>query len=198
MSDLRDRLLAAITNAKCLQTEQSGCNGVTGLNPLDNPCVTRALSVTPAFANNINAVTPLQVDSANPTDRLTAEPYGRVLATLCERCPEHVELSDWQCAIEDSRRFLAQWGNQAEALGWTARDLFGLAAIPNEPVANYRRLSRYDQTGLIWLLRGRAVTALTKSTAFDRESNRDGSRLPHMPRLIFNQRKSKDALAPVL
>jgi len=33
------------------------------------------------------------------------------------------------------------------------------------PAPSYRRLSRYDQTGLIWLLRGRLVVAMTDSTA---------------------------------
>ena len=36
---------------------------------------------------------------------------------------------------------------------------------PSGPAANYRRLSRYDETGLIWLLRGRPVVALTATTA---------------------------------
>jgi hypothetical protein len=35
------------------------------------------------------------------------------------------------------RRFLAKWGEQAEALGWTARDLFGL----HEPLAQPQRRS---------------------------------------------------------
>jgi hypothetical protein len=30
---------------------------------------------------------------------------------------------------------------------------------------NCRRLSRYDETGLIWLLKGRPVVALTEATA---------------------------------
>jgi hypothetical protein len=30
---------------------------------------------------------------------------------------------------------------------------------------SYRRLSRYDQTGLIWLLQGRPVVALTEAAA---------------------------------
>ena len=34
----------------------------------------------------------------------------------------------------------------AEALRWTARDLFGLHAVPDNPAPNYRRLSRYDET----------------------------------------------------
>jgi hypothetical protein len=51
------------------------------------------------------------------------------------------------------------------ALGWTERDLFGLHEPPEKPHPSYRRLSRYDQTGLIWLLQGRPVVALTEVTA---------------------------------
>jgi hypothetical protein len=76
-----------------------------------------------------------------------------------------VEADRWEAAVKDGRRFLTQWGEQAEALGWTARDLFGLAPVPDQPGPNYRRLSRYDETGLIWLLRGRPVLALTQGTA---------------------------------
>src|SRR5262249_46838966 len=75
------------------------------------------------------------------------------------------DVADWQQAVEDGRRFLAQWGERAEVLGWTARDLFGLAAVPGKPFPNYRRLARYDETGMIWLLRGRPVVALTTDTA---------------------------------
>ena len=68
-------------------------------------------------------------------------------------------------AVEDGRKFLASWGQQAEVLGWTERELFGLHAVPERPSATYRRLSRYDETGLIWLLHGRPVVALTASEA---------------------------------
>jgi hypothetical protein len=50
-------------------------------------------------------------------------------------------------------------------LGWTARDLFGLHQPPTNPAPMYRRLSRYDETGLVWLLEGREVVALTQETA---------------------------------
>jgi hypothetical protein len=50
-------------------------------------------------------------------------------------------------------------------LGWTACELFGLHAVPVRPAANYSRLSRYDETGLIWLLQGRPVVAMTEETA---------------------------------
>ena len=91
--------------------------------------------------------------------------FGRILHELERRCPDHIDVTDWQLALADGRVFLASWGEQAEALGWTGRDLFGLAAVPVRPVANYRRLSRYDLTGLVWLLKGRPVMALTDATA---------------------------------
>jgi hypothetical protein len=91
--------------------------------------------------------------------------YSRTMAALEARCPDLVLVDRWQAAIEDGRRFLARWGDQAEALGWTARDLFGLHTPPAKPHPSYSRLSRYDETGLIWLLQGCEVVALTEATA---------------------------------
>jgi hypothetical protein len=91
--------------------------------------------------------------------------HARVLAVLEARCPDHIEPGRWQQAVEDGYRFLGRWGEQAAALGWTTQDLFGLHTVPNTPTPSYRRLSRYDETGLIWLLRGRPVVALTMGTA---------------------------------
>jgi hypothetical protein len=62
-------------------------------------------------------------------------------------------------------RFLVQWGQKATALRSAARDLLGLAEVPDRPAPNDRRLSRYDQTGLIWLLPRRRVVTLTHDTA---------------------------------
>jgi hypothetical protein len=90
---------------------------------------------------------------------------GRTCKVLEQRCPHHVPIGRWQQAVEDGRRFMARWGKQAEALGWDAQDLFGLAQAPAQPHPSYRRLSRYDETGLIWLLCGRQVVALTEATA---------------------------------
>ena len=88
-------------------------------------------------------------------------PYGHLLAALQSKCPALVEPDRWQQAVKDADNFLATWGEQAHALGWTARELFGLHPVPERPAPSYSRLSRYDETGLIWLLRGRAVVALT-------------------------------------
>lgn len=67
--------------------------------------------------------------------------------------------------IADGRRFIARWGDQASALGWSVSNLFGLHDVPDNPAPNYHRLSRYDETGLIWFLRGRPVIALAENTA---------------------------------
>jgi hypothetical protein len=93
------------------------------------------------------------------------EPFAITIAALEQRCPDYIDTTDWQKAIEDGRRFIGRWGEQTASLGWTARDLFGLPRIPEKPAPNYRRLSRYDETGLIWLLRGRPVVALSDDTA---------------------------------
>jgi hypothetical protein len=177
--DLRARLLAAVKNK---ELEQDGgnaklrCDGVTSFNPLTNSGVTSSSAVTPKLFQEISAVTPSHPLSANrhgqglPT-AVTAkgsgvgQPYGRVFAVLRERCPDLVEQDRWQEAVADAASFVALWGEQAVALGWTARDLFGLADVPDRPASNYQRLSRYDLTGLVWLLQGRRVVALTQDTA---------------------------------
>jgi hypothetical protein len=94
-----------------------------------------------------------------------SHPFGRAFEVLESGCPDLVPVASWQAAVEDGRRFLARWGEQAEAFGWTARDLFGLHTSPAKPHPSYTRLSRYDETGLIWLLQGRPVVALTETTA---------------------------------
>jgi hypothetical protein len=99
----------------------------------------------------------------NPPD--ASERLNHILEFLDERCPDQVDQDRWQLAVDDGRRFLTTWGAQAELLGWTVRDLFGLHTPPDRPAPNYRRLSRYDATGLIWLLHGEEVIALTRDTA---------------------------------
>ena len=49
--------------------------------------------------------------------------------------------------------------------GLPARPLFGWPDVPDRPGPKYQRLSRYDQTGLVWLLQGRRVVELTKDIA---------------------------------
>jgi len=91
--------------------------------------------------------------------------YRKVFGILQLRPPALVPIERWRQCVRDGSRFLATWGSQAEALGWTSADLFGLHQPPEQPHPSYRRLSRYDCTGLIWLLEGRLVVALTEATA---------------------------------
>jgi hypothetical protein len=91
--------------------------------------------------------------------------YASVLTALHSKCPDLVETDRWDQAIRDADSFLAKWGQQAQAFGWTVRELFGLHPIPAQPAPTFRRLARYDTTGLIWLLQGRPVIALTETEA---------------------------------
>ena len=50
-------------------------------------------------------------------------------------------------------------------MGWTSTELFGLHKPPANPHPSYSRLSRHDCTGLLWLLQGRRVVALSGDTA---------------------------------
>ena len=115
--------------------------------------------------------------------------FGRTVHALEARCPDHVDVARWQQCVEDGRRFLATWSEQAEALGWTSADLFGLHTPPEQPHPSYSRLSRYDCTGLIWLLQGRPVVALTAATAAI-ENPATGS-------ITTYRRFNKPALGPV-
>ena len=91
--------------------------------------------------------------------------FGGTLAALESECPKFVDKEDWQQCIKDSRSFLEKWGSLARTYGWTARELFGLHKPPEEPHQSYRRLSRLDETGLLWLLKGREVVSLSKTSA---------------------------------
>jgi hypothetical protein len=93
------------------------------------------------------------------------QPYARTLGALRARCPDHIPAERWEQALSDSERFITQWGPQAQALEWTPRDLWGLHKPPENPAPTYSRLSRYDETGLCWLLQGRNVSALSSETA---------------------------------
>jgi hypothetical protein len=114
-------------------------------------------------------------------------PYTQAFAGLRSQRPQLIEHDRWQQAIQDADSFLTTWGAQAQALGWTAHELFGLHAVPPRPAPTYRRLSRYDETGLIWLLHDRPVVALAEATAAIQGTT---------GRLVY-RKHNKPALGPV-
>ena len=72
--------------------------------------------------------------------------------------PDKVPAGRWRQFIEDVRAFAgSQWAEQAAALGWTAADLYG--CDDSAPVA------RLDKIGLIWLLKGDRLIALSEDAA---------------------------------
>lgn len=162
--DLRSRLLAAVTSKKSCST----CSGVPTLEALEKSENTENTAVFPVFRdlpNNFNSATrEHQEHPKNESSKLSAKLW-RDLDALQVECPAYVEAKRWRQAVEDGRRFLAEWGEKAAALGWTAYDLFGLAPVPAAPKPSFERLSRYDLTGLVWLLSGRRVIAMSDRTA---------------------------------
>jgi hypothetical protein len=102
-------------------------------------------------------------DDQSPEVMLTSGLYTAAVAALRSQCPELVGSHRWRQAVEDATAFLSSWGTQAQAFGWTVHELFGL-----HPTA---QLSRYNAMGLVWLLQGRPVIALTAAEAVFRAAS---------------------------
>jgi hypothetical protein len=88
--------------------------------------------------------------------------------------PAGVPLKRWRRFVDDVGLFLDHWAAKAAALGWGPADLFG--AHTTRPVA------RVDCMGLLWLVNGARVVALTGNTAIietsgDRQSYRRKSQI---------------------
>jgi hypothetical protein len=74
------------------------------------------------------------------------------------RPPADVPQLRWLQFIDDCGRFLDDgWAARAAALGWEPLELFGCD--------RKRPLARHDHAGLLWLLHGRCLLALTADAA---------------------------------
>ncbi len=82
-------------------------------------------------------------------------------------CPASCSAERWETLREDAYHFLRDWAARAHELGWTATGLFG--AHPERP------LERFDYTGLIFVLNGAAIVALSDTEAVIEKPN--GARL---------------------
>jgi len=94
----------------------------------------------------------IQHDGGIP--RAWAEGFARLDP---DRPPGDVPLGRWQRFVDDVGRFLDLWAAHAAALGWGPHDLFGCDRD--------RPLARIDLAGLLWLLNGDKLVALTENTA---------------------------------
>jgi hypothetical protein len=66
----------------------------------------------------------------------TSRTYQATFDALERRCPDFVPNDRWQQAIQDATAFVSEWGAQAQAFSWTARELFGLHPVPERRAAN--------------------------------------------------------------
>jgi hypothetical protein len=73
-------------------------------------------------------------ESPKPRDK-RGKLFAVALEELRAKPPEGILNPRWVPAIKDAGDFLAAWGEQASALGWSADDLFGLH--PTAPLARY-------------------------------------------------------------
>jgi len=161
----------------------------------DSLVASNASRIAPAIKAAIRERKPQIIAALRPACRVEivvlpqAQRYRKVFAHLQLKPPTMVPVRRWQQAVEDGSRFLAKWGEHAEALGWSSADLFRLHTPPEKPHPSYQRLSRYDCTGLIWLLEGRRVVALTADTASIRN--------PKTGNVTVYRKHNKPALGPV-
>jgi hypothetical protein len=102
--------------------------------------------------------------------------WAEALARLDPACPPcEIPPMRWLRFIDDCGRFLDDgWASRAEALGWGPLDLFGCNR--DKPFA------RTSQAGLLWLLEGRKVLALTADTAA--LATHSGGKLTYYRRLL--------------
>lgn len=70
-----------------------------------------------------------------------------------DRPPAHVSPRRWLTFCNDAGAFIDRWAPQAAALGWSTVEVFG--------VHRTRPVERFDGAGLVWLLNGATIEALT-------------------------------------
>ena len=138
---------------------------MTVLPRSDRECETSELSeIGPGTADRQGSTCP--ADAARPLRRavLLQAPEGApvewvqgVANLLAAPAPMAWKAEAWKVLQDDALAFLQQWAAQAHRLGWAGLDLFGVH--PTAPVA------RLDGMGLVVLLQGRPVVALTEDSA---------------------------------
>jgi len=83
-----------------------------------------------------------------------AEGFARLDAA---RPPGDVPQKRWRQFVDDVGLFLDAWATHAAALGWRPHELFGCDRD--------RPFARIGRAGLLWLLNGNKLIALSESTA---------------------------------
>ncbi|MDO8397971.1 MAG: hypothetical protein Q7T45_09125 [Bradyrhizobium sp.] len=93
---------------------------------------------------------PLSVNQ--PLTDIPTDWTSGLLGIAEKTCPITIEPKRWLRLQEDANRFVALWGRQAAALGWSTLDIFG--CHPTHPA------NRYDSMGLVWMIADAEVVAM--------------------------------------
>ena len=97
--------------------------------------------------------------------------------------PGSILADAWAAFLGSCESFMATpWPGKAASMGWTAHNLFGCH--------NLKPVARVDRMGLLWLLRGGRIVALTSESAAI--EMRSGSRLTYR---VKHTREPGDVLA---
>jgi hypothetical protein len=168
MSDLRNRLLRVF--ASMAKDGVTGVSGVTAAKPPKSGGYTGYTGRTAANQTPVPRTAAKAVTSTDREEPAVAERSGGVPAEWTKRIallksgeprlgmsPLH-----WSQFVRDARRFLAEWGAEAARLGWSAEDLFGVHPLAPE--------ARYDVMGIVPLIRGNEVVAISEQRATIRVS----------------------------
>jgi hypothetical protein len=147
---------------------------VTGAKKTGNsrklPIVTAAkVFVTGSIKPVTSSSSLVELEIPHPVTAVTAVTYRKspsdptiIAAALAQLNsgdpPRDIPHARWAQFIDDSLRFLASgWADRAVPLGWTALDLFGCDRV--------KPWARIDHLGLLWLLNGQCLLALSADTA---------------------------------
>lgn len=170
-SDARQRLLAIAGGGLIVKSS------VTGVASLDVP---RAFQLVrpPAWKNlqSDQSVTPVTPCHTSESEGFRAAAANSVIGgpqpgvtlgvTAAEGLarldpagpPQDVPIGRWVQFIHDCQRFLNDgWANCAERLGWTPLESFGCDRV--------KPFARINRAGLLWLLNGRKLLALSADAA---------------------------------
>lgn len=117
-------------------------------------------AVSAAARNAAPRVPPAKLaTAAKPVGRGVVQDWKEGIALLdAEQPPHDVPPRRWRQFLYDAARFLdGGFADQAAALGWDVYDLFGCDCS--------RPYARIDNAGLIWLLNGNRLIAMTELLA---------------------------------
>lgn len=146
---------AMLTPAKAERREPRGANFSSALAELSQPEIAGTLDFS--RFSNFSIVPRARVE----TNGLVAETVGRwaegVGRLMIMPIPRGHPPAAWQRMLDDAEQFMDRWATQAAALGWHDWEVWGVHRR-----APWRRV---DAMGLVPLLRGTRLTALTASEA---------------------------------